>query len=491
MFQNKGKLAVIDALQQSMAILELTPSGIVIDANGKYLSAMGYSLSEIKGQHHRFFCDPNSVQSASYDHFWDALGRGEVQSAHYKHVGKNAKVIWFQATYTPVLDRAGRISKIVKLATDVTAFKQTAIEHASQVQAISRSQAVIEFTPSGDIISANDNFLNAMGYSLAEIVGKRHSMFCDPAYAATAEYSSFWKALADGEYKSAEFRRVGKNGAVVFIQASYNPIFDDDGKVTRVVKFATDITPTVIRRKQNEKLSVDIDTELGDVVEQIVSATGMANSASAASSETGAIISAVAAAAEEMSANVNAIASSMTIAKQGAEGVFTHTEAANASADALDRSAASMTNVVSMIQAIASQINLLALNATIESARAGDAGRGFAVVATEVKNLANQAASSTQSIAQEISTMQSVTKEVVSALSLISTNMSSVLDSVSSVAAAIDEQYTVTSEISGNMQAAVGAVQSIEESLGKITSAFDVVASASGKVKASVEALVG
>ena len=288
----------------------------------------------------------------------------------------------------------------------------------------------------------------------------------------------------------SEQSRVDKGGKEVFIQASYNPIFDDTGTVVKVVKFATDVTETVTKRMRNDSLGHDINLELGDVINQMVTATQRTASASNASTETGSIINSVAAASEKLSHSVQDIAQSMSYARKGVQGVFKHAEKANVSASSLNASATSMNAVVTMIQDIASQINLLALNATIESARAGDAGKGFAVVALEVKSLANQAAHSTQRIASEIASMQTVTTEVVAALNLISNDMNTVLENVANVAGAIVQQNAVTMEISNNMQPAVSAVHEIEESLGNISGTFANVATASEQVMQNVETLV-
>ncbi|MGZ3298237.1 MAG: methyl-accepting chemotaxis protein, partial [Asticcacaulis sp.] len=402
---------------------------------------------------------------------------------------KDGRAVWLQASYNPIKDKSGKVTKVIKFAADITAAKLQAIDFAGKIAAIGRAQAVIEFTPAGDIITANDNFLNSLGYGLDEIKGKHHSLFCERDYVQSPEYKHFWADLAAGNIRAGEFRRTGKGGRDVYIQASYNPIFDDTGTVVKIVKFATDMTEIVKKRLRNDSLSSEINHELGEVINQMVTATEMTSGASTASTETGSIINSVAAAAEELSQSVREIAQNMTQAKSGVEGVFKHAESANASANSLSESANAMNNIVTLIQDIASQINLLALNATIESARAGEAGRGFAVVATEVKSLANQAAASTKTIADEIARMQSVSHEVVEALSLISTSMNTVLENVTGVAGAIEQQQAVTGEISGNMQAAVSAVQQIEESLGHINTTFSNVANASEQVKQSVEEL--
>ena len=482
--------SIVEALNASRAVIEFTPSGKILTANSLFLAAVGYRLEDIVGRHHSLFCDAQYVNSEAYGRFWSDLAQGRFQSGEFKRFGRAGQAVWLQATYNPIRDRSGRVVKIVKFAADVTADKLKTLDYAGKVAAMDRAQAVIEFTVTGEVITANANFLRVLGYGLDEIVGHHHSLFCDPAQVKSPEYAEFWTALARGEFQAAEYRRVAKSGADVYIQATYNPIFDDAGAVVKVVKFATDITATVKKRLRNDGLGHDINSELGEVISQIVTANEMAAGASGASTETGAIINSVAAASEELSQSVREIAQSMNFAKTGAESVFRHAESANDYAGALNASAVSMNNIVALIQNIASQINLLALNATIESARAGEAGRGFAVVASEVKSLANQAAHSTKTIASEIANMQSVTGDVVGALGLISTSMTSVMENVASVASAIEQQNAVTGEISANMQSAVVAVEQIGESLGHISTTFAKVSQASEQVKQNVEVLV-
>ena len=488
--QHTNQAAIVAALNASQAVIEFTPDGRILDANENFLKAMGYRRDEIAGKHHEIFCDPTFVASADYRRFWQDLASGRFQSNEFKRFGKDGHAVWLQATYNPVKANDGRVVKIIKFASDITEAKMRALDYAGKVDAIERAQAVIEFTPAGEILTANDNFLNALGFRLDEIKGQHHQMFCEPDYVRSADYGLFWKKLGGGEFIADEFKRLGKGGRAVYIQASYNPIFDDTGAVIKVVKFATDVSEQVNRRMRNDTISHQIDGQLDGVLNQMDDASHMASGASSASSQTSSMVNAVAAAAEELSASVREIAENMTNARSNVEGVFKHAESANTFAASLKQSADEMNNVVDFIQGIASQINLLALNATIESARAGEAGKGFAVVASEVKTLANQAASSTKTIGAEIDKIQSVSAEVVNALTLISTSMQHVMDSVTSVASAIEEQHAVTGEISGNMQSAVTAVHEIEDSLTRITKAFSSVKSASSEVKSSVESLV-
>ena len=481
---------LIEALKKSQAIIEFTPDGRILTANANFLDAVGYSEKEIAGQHHSLFCPPDYVTTPEYRAFWKDLAAGRFQAGEFKRLGKNGRIVWLQASYNPVSDASGKIVRVVKFAADITNAKMLSLDSGGKITALNRAQAIIEFTPQGEVLTANDNFLTALGYRLDEIQGRHHRLFCDEAYVRSPEYQQFWAALGRGDFQAAEYKRIGKGGREVYIQASYNPIIDDTGAVVKVVKFATDITESVRKRLRNETLSREINSELGDVVKQMVEATQMSAIASTASSETGSVVNSVAAASEELSASVRDISESMVHAQVNVTDIFKYAENANASANTLNESAASMNNIVTLIQDIAGQINLLALNATIESARAGEAGRGFAVVAAEVKSLANQAARSTHTISTEIGNMQAVTTEVVDALRLISSSMNSVLENIASIAGAIEQQNAVTVEISGNMQAAVTAVHDIEENLGRITSMFSKVAEASEHVKESVETLV-
>jgi methyl-accepting chemotaxis protein len=241
-------LAIYQALDRVQALVEFDLDGMVISANDNFLNLFGYELDEIVGKHHRMFCDPGYAASDEYAEFWKKLGRGEFHAAEFKRLAKGGREIWLRASYNPVFDKDGKPIRVVKFATDVTASKLQIAEYEGKVRAIDRAQAVIEFELDGTVITANENFLRIFGYTLDEIVGKHHRMFCDPGYAESQEYARFWQKLGRGEYDADEFKRITKDGAEVWLQASYNPIFDMEGRPLKVVKFAADITTEVQKR---------------------------------------------------------------------------------------------------------------------------------------------------------------------------------------------------------------------------------------------------
>jgi len=419
----------IAAINRAQAVIEFGLDGIIATANENFCRVLGYSLAEITGKHHSLFMPPAERDSAAYREFWAALNRGEYQAGEFKRIGKGGREVWILASYNPLLDDKGKPFGVVKFATDVTADKLKNADLAGQIAAIDKSQAVIEFNIDGTIITANDNFLHTLGYSLAEIKGKHHSMFVEPSERDSAAYREFWAALGRGQYQAAEYKRIGKGGKEVYIQASYNPILDLNGKPFKVVKYATDTTKQVLARLGNERIR------------------GMMES--------------VAAGSEELSTSVREISEAMSRSRDTAMSAVEQVTAADAHAHRLTEAAQSMSGIVELINNITGQINLLALNATIESARAGEAGRGFAVVASEVKNLANQAKQATDKIAQEISSLNGISGDVVGALNTIKQAISNVSEYVTSTAAAVEEQSTVTSEMSNSMQRAAAEAAGI------------------------------
>ncbi|MEQ9554595.1 MAG: PAS domain-containing methyl-accepting chemotaxis protein [Rhodospirillales bacterium] len=419
----------IDAIGKSQAVIEFNLDGTIRAANANFLSTMGYALDEIRGEHHSMFVEPDHKNSDEYREFWVALNRGEHRAAEYKRIGKGGREVWIQASYNPIADAAGRIYKVVKFASDVTREKLRTADFQGQIEAIGMSQAVIEFDLDGVISFANENFLGAMGYALSEIQGKHHSMFVGPDHKDSDEYREFWAGLNQGEYRSGEYKRIGKGGREVWIQASYNPIRDLNGRPYKVVKYATNVTAEVLARKRAEYIrNLMEDTAAGS---------------------------------EQLNASVREIAESMDKSRQVAVDAFEQVVKADQSTQRLDSAAKSMGGIVDTIGEITGQINLLALNATIESARAGEAGKGFAVVANEVKNLANQARRATEQIEEEIGNMLTVSSDVVGALAAIRERIDNVREYVTSTASAIEEQTSVANEMSNSMQRAVKEASSM------------------------------
>lgn len=483
----RGMIAAIDRV---MAVIEFSTDGNVLSANANFTAALGFSLEEINGRHHRMFVDPAYADSEAYRQFWDKIRRGEFVAGEFKRFAKGGREIWLQASYNPIKDSSGRVTRVVKFATDITDAKNKAIDAQGQIEAIGRSQAVIEFRLDGTIITANANFLDALGYSLEEIRGRHHEMFVEKAFANSAAYGQFWEALRRGEFQAAEYKRVGRDGKAIWIQASYNPIRNADGVPTKIVKYATDITAQVERRIRNEGLSVEIGRDLAGAAGSIRSVSHQASEVASAVTETSSTIQSVAAATEELTSSIWAISSSIASSKRSTDEASALSKSADSSASALTKTAQQMSGIVQIIDDIASQINLLALNATIESARAGEAGRGFAVVAAEVKQLAAQVSAATKTISGEISGVQTVSAEVVGSLKAIQNSVSVAADSISSVASAVEQQSAATSEISSTMQAASGAVTSIDQGINSIASSMEKAACGVAQVQDHVRALV-
>ncbi|SEM82679.1 PAS domain-containing methyl-accepting chemotaxis protein [Bradyrhizobium sp. OK095] len=419
----------IAANSRAQAVIEFKLDGTIVTANENFCKALGYSLAEIQGKHHSLFVAEADRNSTAYREFWAALNRGDYQAGEFKRIGKGGREVWILASYNPLLDENGKPFGVVKYATDVTAEKLKNADLAGQMSAIDKAQAVIEFNMDGTIITANPNFLATLGYSLAEIQGKHHSMFVDPSERDSPAYREFWAALGRGQYQAAEYKRIGKGGREVYIQASYNPILDLNGKPFKVVKYATDTTRQVLVRMGNERVR--------------------------------AMMESVAAGSEELNASVREISAAMTKSRETAMSAVDQVASADAKAQRLTEAAQSMSGIVEMINSITGQINLLALNATIESARAGEAGRGFAVVASEVKSLANQAKQATDKIGQEIGSLNGISGDVVSALASIKQAINNVSEYVTSTAAAVEEQSTVTNEMSTSMQRAAAEATAI------------------------------
>ncbi|MFF9550756.1 methyl-accepting chemotaxis protein [Methylobacterium fujisawaense] len=468
----KSKLNALDA---SQALIEFDLDGKVVTANANFLAAFGYGLEEIRGRHHSMFVDPAEREGDAYRQFWVALRRGEHQTAEYKRVGKGGREVWIQASYNPLLGRNGKPYGVFKCATDVTAQKLRNADNQGKLDALDRSQGIIEFELDGTVVTANANFLAVVGFRLDEVRGKHHSMFVEGTQRESASYRAFWEALRRGEFQQAEYKRIGKGGREVWIQATYNPVRDASGRLVKVVKFATDVTPAVIERLRRADLHRGIDRDLDGIAASISQASLQAVGAASAAEQASGNTQGVAAGAEELASSVGEIGRQVNRALQVTGRAVEQANATSTVVAGLAAAAQRIGDVVGMISGIASQTNLLALNATIEAARAGEAGKGFAVVASEVKELAAQTARATQSIGGQIAETQAAANQAALAISGIGETIGEVNEISSAISTAVEQQSAVAQEMSANMQAMTQAVTEISRSVGLIAASTQEV----------------
>ncbi len=537
----QGQLAAID---KAMAVIEFSLDGRVLHANANFLAVLGYTLEEVRGQHHSMFVDMAYRQSPEYKAFWEKLGRGEYDAAQYKRIAKGGREVWIQATYNPILDANGKPFKVVKYATDVTDVKLQEANFRGQIAAIDKVMAVIEFGLDGRIQTANSNFLQTLGYTLEEVRGQHHSMFVEPAYRQSPDYRVFWDKLARGENDAGQYKRLGKGGRHVWIQASYNPILDMNGKPFKVVKYATDITAqveaadalkqavaqtqAVVGAAQANDLSqrVPLDGKVGEIGALCAGINGLLDTMSgvvAGITESCATIATAsreiamgntdlsqrteeqASSLEETSASLEELTSTV---KQNAESALQANKlAASASEiatrggmvvtevvrtmDGITQSSRKISDIIGVIDEIAFQTNILALNAAVEAARAGDQGRGFAVVAAEVRNLAQRSANAAKEIkaliSDSVQKVDSGSKLVASA----GQTMDEIVGSVKRVTDIMAEISAASQEQSAGIEQVNVAVAQMDKITQQNSALVEEAAAAAKSMEEQTEALSG
>jgi methyl-accepting chemotaxis protein len=507
---------MMNAINRVQAVIEFGLDGKILHANENFLKTLGYSLEEIKGNHHSMFVDAAYRQSPDYRLFWEKLGRGEYDAGQYKRIGKGGRVVWIQASYNPVLDQNGKPFKVVKFATDITEQKLRNADYEGQIAAISKAQAVIEFTLDGKVIGANNNFLKVLGYSLGEIKGQHHAMFVEASYRQSPEYRLFWEKLGHGEYEAGQYKRIGKGGTEVWIQASYNPIMDADGKPFKVVKYATDITASVkasqVLQQAVQQVQVVVEAAKDNVLTErvpldgksgeigalcagvnglldtmmavVVKIRASAHEISSASAEISTSTTDLSQRTEEQAASLEETSASMeqmsATVKKNADNAQQANQSAGATRDVADRggqvvakaveamarieeSSRKISDIIGVIDEIARQTNLLALNAAVEAARAGEAGRGFAVVASEVRSLAQRSSQAAKDIKDLITNSNSQVKEGVDLVNKAGGALNDIVDSIKKVAVVISDIAAASAEQATGIEQVNKALTQMDE----------------------------
>ncbi len=525
----------ITAIHRAQAVIEFSVDGTILTANEHFCAAVGYTLDEIKGQHHRLFVSKEERESNAYRQFWERLGRGEFDAGQYCRISKSGKEVWLQASYNPILGPDGKPRKVVKYATDITAQKLQQADFSGQLAAIDKAQAVIEFGLDGIVLTANDHFCNAVGYSLSEIKGQHHRIFVSREERESPEYQRFWERLGRGEFDAGQYRRVAKGGREVWLQASYNPILDPNGKPFKVVKYATDITEQkhgereletvmnktadamralsegdlskVLEGQYSQKFNVLQEAvnsslqNLRSMVRQIREATTALTDSTAEISkgnqdlsnrtaDQASSLEETASTMEELTSTVKQNAENAQQAnrlagearEQAKNGGNVVTAAVEAMGE-INSSAKKIADIIGVIDEIAFQTNLLALNAAVEAARAGEQGRGFAVVAGEVRNLAQRSAQAAKEIKGLIKDSVAKVEEGSRLVDKSGTTLKDIMSAVNNVSTIVGEIAAASAEQSTGIAQTNQAVNQMDRAVQQNAALVEEVAAVSNSME--------
>ncbi len=503
------------SLNLAQAIIEFEIDGTIIFANENFCSTMGYELSEIQGKHHSMFADPVLARSTEYKKFWETLRSGTLHHGQYKRIAKGGHEVWIEAFYHGLKDRRGKVYKVIKFATDITAEVKKANNDANQINAINASYAVIEFTIDGVILNANENFCKTIGYSLPEIQHKHHSIFVDSSYAMSEEYKDMWKKLKEGKHFTGIYSRLAKGGKKIWIQATYNPILDLNGNVEKVIKYASDVTETIERKVENDRgieecikvlehialgdLNVGMEekyqgpfekikTSINDTVSKLKSMVKSINELSISVSNTikevGSMGESLAERTEGQAANLEQTSSVMSsindnvqsnvsnvdevykivhhsyeVAKDGGKIIYQTIDAMKR----IEESSDEVFEIIALMNDIAFQTNLLSLNAAVEAARAGEAGKGFAVVSEEVRSLAQRSADASKRIKKLIEGSRERVNEGVELVNKSGDNLRDIVNLSDKVTKIIENLANTVREQSQQFSEVNNSVNQIEQ----------------------------